>query len=133
MSKKTIVKEFRDFINKGNVVDMSVGIIVGSAFTSIVNSLVKDIISPLIGFITGSVDFSNWVIVLRKATEDAEEISIKFGSFINAVINFLIVAFVVFNMVKLLNVAKGKMEHIIEEQKEKIKSAKQDQCPEKLD
>lgn len=120
MSKKTIVKEFRDFINKGNVVDMSVGIIVGSAFTSIVNSLVKDIISPLIGFITGSVDFSDWAVVLRKATEETEEISIKFGSFINAVINFLIVALVVFNMVKVLNIAKTKMEHIIEDQKEKI-------------
>lgn len=120
MSKKAIVKEFRDFINKGNVVDMSVGIIVGSAFTSIVNSLVKDVISPLIGFITGSVDFSNWAIVLRHATEETEEIAIRFGSFINAVINFLIVAFVVFNMVKLLNIAKNKMEHIIEDQKEKL-------------
>lgn len=124
MSKKEIVKEFRDFINKGNVVDMSVGIIVGSAFTSIVNSLVKDIISPLIGFITGSVDFSDWAIVLRHATEEAEEISIKFGSFINAVINFLIVALVVFNMVKLLNFTKDKMEHVLEEQKEKITKVK---------
>jgi len=124
MSKKKIVDEFRDFINRGNVIDMSVGIIVGSAFTSIVNSLVKDIISPLIGFLTGSVDFSSWAVVLREATADKEEIAIRFGSFINAVINFLIVAFVVFNMVKLLNFTKTKMEHIIEDQKEKITKKK---------
>lgn len=124
MSKKSVVEEFKDFINKGNVVDMSVGIIVGSAFTSIVNSLVKDIISPLIGFITGSVDFSDLTIVLRHATEETEELSLKFGSFINAVINFLIVALVVFNMVKLLNIAKSKMERIVEEQKEKLSKGK---------
>lgn len=119
MAKKSIVKEFRDFINKGNVVDMSVGIIVGAAFTSIVNSLVKDIISPLIGFITGSVDFGNLKFVLRQATESTEEISIKFGSFINSVINFLIVALVVFNMVKLMNMTKNKITDIVEEKKGK--------------
>lgn len=114
MAKNKVVQEFKDFINKGNVVDMSVGIIVGSAFTTIVNSLVKDVISPIIGLITGSVDFSNWAIVLRKATEDTEELSIKFGSFINAVINFLIVALVVFNLVKLLTFTKSKVEKIVE-------------------
>lgn len=117
MGKKKIVQEFKDFINKGNVVDMSVGIIVGSAFTSIVNSLVKDVISPLIGFLTGSVDFSNWAIVLRHATEDTEEIAIRFGAFINAVINFLIVALVVFNLLKLLNFTKDKVEHIVDKTK----------------
>lgn len=117
MAKKKVVQEFREFINKGNVVDMSVGIIIGSAFTSIVNSLVKDVISPVIGFITGSVDFSDWAIVLRKATEEAEEISIKFGSFINAVINFLIVALVVFNLLKLLNFTKGQVEKIVDKTK----------------
>lgn len=101
MKERKIVKEFKEFINRGNVVDMSVGIIVGSAFTSIVNSLVKDDISPIIGLLTGSVDFSNWAIVLRQATEETEEISIKFGSFFNAVINFLIVALVGFNLLKL--------------------------------
>ena len=117
--KKAVLKEFRDFVNRGSVVDMSVGIIIGSAFTSIVNSLVIDIISPIIGFLTGSVDFSNMEIILRRATEETEKISIKFGSFINAVINFLIVSFVVFNMVKLLNVTRNKMEKIIEEKKGK--------------
>lgn len=119
MAKKKIVQEFKDFINKGNVVDMSVGIIVGSAFTSIVNSLVKDVISPIIGFLTGSVDFSNWTIVLRKATENSEEIAIRFGAFINAIINFLIVALVVFNLLKLLNFTKDKVEHIVDTTKKK--------------
>lgn len=121
MAKKKIIDEFREFINRGNVVDMAVGIIVGSAFTSIVNSLVKDIISPIVGFLTGSVDFNNWTIVLKQASEEAEEISIKFGSFFNSLINFFIVAFVAFNLVKLLNFTREKMEDIIEDQKEKLK------------
>lgn len=119
MANKKVVQEFKEFINKGNVVDMSVGIIVGSAFTTIVNSLVKDVISPIIGLITGSVDFSNLTIVLRKATEETEELSIKFGSFISAVINFLIVALVVFNLVKLLSFTRTKVEKIVEKAENK--------------
>lgn len=124
MAKKKIINEFKEFINRGNVIDLSVGIIIGSAFTTIVNSLVKDIINPLIGFITGSVDFSEWTIVLRKATEEAEELSIKFGSFITAIINFFIVALVVFNLVKFLNFTKSKIEHVVDETIEKTSKKK---------
>ncbi|WP_395317788.1 large-conductance mechanosensitive channel protein MscL [Fructilactobacillus frigidiflavus] len=89
-------QEFKKFISKGNVIDMAVGVIVGAAFTSIVSSLVKNIINPFIGIFLGKIDLSNLVFKVGNAT-------FKYGVFINSVINFLIIAFVVFMMVKLLN------------------------------
>lgn len=89
-------KEFKAFISKGNVVDMTVGVIVGAAFTSIVSSLVKNIINPFIGIFLGKIDLSNLVFKVGHAT-------FKYGVFLNSVINFLIIAFVVFIIVKLLN------------------------------
>lgn len=106
----TIVKEFRQFIARGNVIDMAVGIIVGAAFTGIVNSLVNDIIMPVIGVLTSGIDFSNLFFTLSgktyptlKATKDAGASVISYGLFINAIINFLIVSFVVFMMVQQVN------------------------------
>lgn len=93
-----MLKEFKKFIAKGNVFDMAVGIIVGSAFTSIVSSLVKNIINPFVGIFLGKVDLSNLVFKVGHAT-------FKYGVFINSIINFLIIAFVVFIMIKLLNKA----------------------------
>ena len=87
-------KEFRDFAMRGNVVDLAVGIIIGAAFTGIVNSLVKDIIMPPIGFIMGGIDFSNYFITLKGD---------NYGVFFNTVINFLIVAFAIFMLVKQIN------------------------------
>lgn len=104
-----MIKEFRDFIMRGNVLDLAVGIIIGTAFTSIVNSLVNDIIMPPIGLVIGGIDFSQIAITLREAipaTADAEAIpavTINIGLFINALISFLIVAFVVFLLVKSFN------------------------------
>ena len=105
-----MIKEFRDFIAKGNVMDMAVGIIIGAAFTAIVNSLVGDLINPIIGLITGGVDFSNLFVNLGsgeytslKAAQDAGAPVFAYGSFITAVINFLIIAFVVFLLVKAVN------------------------------
>lgn len=106
-----MIKEFRDFIAKGNVMDMAVGIIIGAAFTAIVTSLVGDIINPIIGLITGGIDFSNLFIQLGGTTEVATLAAAKeanvpvfaYGSFITAVINFLIIAFVVFLLVKMVN------------------------------
>ncbi len=102
--------EFRDFIARGNVMDMAVGIIIGAAFTSIVKSLVNDIISPVIGLITGGVDFSNIFMALDgksyptlQAAKEAGAPVVALGNFINQVITFLIVAFVVFLMVKAVN------------------------------
>lgn len=102
--------EFRKFIARGNVVDLAVGIIVGSAFTAIVNSLVNDLIMPPIGKITGGVDFSNLFIVLGSghypslaAAKAAGAATLNYGVFINTVINFLIIAFVVFLLVQQIN------------------------------
>lgn len=105
-----MLKEFRDFAVRGNVVDLAVGIIIGAAFTGIVNSLVKDIIMPPIGFIMGGIDFSDFFIALSaehydtlKAAQDAGAVTINYGLFLNACINFLIVAFAIFLLVKQIN------------------------------
>jgi large conductance mechanosensitive channel len=106
-----MIKEFRDFIAKGNVMDMAVGIIIGAAFTAIVSSLVADLINPFIGLFTGGIDFTNMFYVLNgdatypslAAAREAGAAVFAYGSFINAVINFLIVAFVVFLLVKSVN------------------------------
>lgn len=91
-----MIKEFKEFILRGNVIDLAVGVIIGSAFTAIVKSLTDNLISPLLGLFLGKIDFANVVVSLGSA-------EFKVGLFINAVINFLIVAFVIFIMVKLIN------------------------------
>ena len=105
-----MLKEFRDFAMRGNVIDLAIGIIIGAAFTTVVNSLVKDIIMPPIGYIMNGIDFSNFFVVLKgeeypslKAAQDAGAVTINYGVFINACINFLIVAFAVFILVKQVN------------------------------
>jgi large conductance mechanosensitive channel len=105
-----MLKEFRDFAMRGNVIDLAIGIIIGAAFTTVVNSLVKDIIMPPIGFVMNGIDFSNFFVVLKgdeypslKAAQDAGAVTINYGVFVNACINFLIVAFAVFILVKQVN------------------------------
>ncbi len=112
-----ILQEFRDFAVKGNVVDMGVGIVIGAAFTSIVNSFVADIVNPIIGVMTGGVDFSNLFINLSggefdslKAAQDAGAATINYGLFINAIISFLIVSFVLFMVIKNVNRLKAAFE-----------------------
>lgn len=106
----SILKEFREFAVKGNAVDLAVGIIIGAAFTTVVNSLVNDIIMPPIGYIMNGIDFSNFFLVLKgeeyaslKAAKDAGAVTVNYGVFLNAIINFLIVAFAVFILVKQVN------------------------------
>jgi len=101
-----IVKEFRDFAMKGNVVDMAVGIIIGVAFGKIVSSLVGDVIMPPIGYLLGNVDFSSLAFTLKEATDSSPAVTIKYGLFINTIIDFLIVAFVIFMVIKLMNSLK---------------------------
>lgn len=91
-----MVKEFKQFIARGNVIDLAVGVIVGAAFTAIVNSLVKNIINPLLGLLVGRIDLSNLVFKIGEST-------FRYGSFINSIINFIIIAFVVFLIVKVIN------------------------------
>ena len=105
-----MLKEFKDFIARGNVMDMAVGIIIGAAFTTIVKSLVDDVIMPPIGLITGGVDFSNLFISLSgqqfdslAAAQEAGAATLNYGVFINAIINFLIVAFAIFLVIKQVN------------------------------
>ena len=97
---KAFLKEFRKFISKGNVIDMAVGIIIGSAFTAIVNSLVNDVMMPLLSILTGGLDFTALCIVLGEG-EDAA--TLNYGAFVAAVINFLLIAFVIFTMIKAIN------------------------------
>ena len=100
-----MIQEFRDFAIKGNVVDMAVGIVIGGAFTNIVGSLVKDVITPPLALLqrVPGVKFQNWVIPLQEKVGDAPPVGIEIGSFINTVINFLIVAFVMFLVGKQMN------------------------------
>lgn len=105
------LKEFKTFISKGNVVDLAVGVIIGSTFGKIVSSLVNDILMPIIGIIIGGIDFSNLTIQIKAAT-------IKYGIFIQNIIDFLIVAFCIFIFIKLINKVSKKEE----EKKEKVVS-----------
>lgn len=98
---KSFMKEFRDFINRGNVLDVAIGIIIGGAFTAIVTSLSNDIISPILGLF-GGYDFSAYSLKFG-------DVAIKYGSFITAIINFLIMALIVFCMVKAMNRATSKL------------------------
>ena len=110
-----MLNEFKNFIAKGNVMDLAVGIIIGAAFTAIVGSLVNDLINPIIGLILGGVDFTNMFVVLKgtvpdgvglQAARDAGAAVFAYGAFITAIINFLIIAFVVFLPVKAVNTLK---------------------------
>ena len=115
---KNFIDEFKKFISRGNVVDMAVGVIVGSAFTAIVNSLVKDVVTPVIGVITGGVEFTQMKYVLTPAVGETPEVAILYGNFIQAIINFLIIAFVVFCMVKMINTMRAKMEAQMKKEEE---------------
>ncbi len=107
-----MIREFREFAMRGNVLDLAVGIIIGAAFTTIVNSLVKDVLMPPLGVATGGVDFAEKKLILAAATLDAAgkvvkpEVTLNYGSFVNAIIQFLIVAFAIFLVVKAINVAR---------------------------
>ena len=96
-------KEFKDFISKGNVMDLAVGVIIGAAFGKIVTSLVEDIIMPVLGIILGKINFTGLKLVITPASGDTPEVAVLYGSFIQNVVNFLIMAFVIFLMVKLVN------------------------------
>ncbi|MCM8823650.1 MAG: large-conductance mechanosensitive channel protein MscL, partial [Candidatus Omnitrophica bacterium] len=99
----SILKEFKDFAIKCNAVDMAVGIVIGVSFGKIVNSLVNDVIMPPIGLVLGGVDFKDLKIVLKKATVDKPAVNLNYGQFINNVIDFLIVVFSIFIVVKVIN------------------------------
>ena len=113
---KKFIKEFREFINRGNVMDMAVGIIIGGAFGKIVSSLVSDIIMPPIGMLVGGMNFSNLHIVLQKAHMNeatgkmVEAVTLNYGNFIQTTIDFLIIAFSIFIAIKFMNKLRTKKE-----------------------
>ena len=103
-------KEFKNFAIKGNVIDMAVGIVIGTAFGKIVSSFVSDIIMPPIGALTGGVDFSNLAITLKEASEGAKAVTLNYGAFINTALDFIIIAFAIFIVIKQINRFKKKEE-----------------------
>ena len=105
-----MLKEFKAFAMRGNVVDMAVGIIIGAAFGKIVSSLVNDVIMPPIGLLLGGLDFSSFMVTLKQATADVPAVAIKYGTFINTVIDFIIVAFAIFMVIRAMNRSKKKEE-----------------------
>ncbi len=105
-----MLQEFKSFAIKGNMVDMAVGIIIGAAFGKIVSSLVKDVIMPAVGVLVGGVDFTDLAYTLQEAKEGVEAVTIKYGAFIQTIIDFLIVAMAIFVAVKIINSMKKKEE-----------------------
>ncbi|WP_152207742.1 large-conductance mechanosensitive channel protein MscL [Marinobacter changyiensis] len=103
-----MMSEFKEFAVRGNVVDLAVGIIIGVAFGKIVSSFVADVLMPPIGLLIGGVDFSNLSITLQAATEGAEAVAVRYGVFLQAVFDFVIIAFAVFVVVRMLNKLKRK-------------------------
>lgn len=99
---KKFIKEFKEFAIKGNIIDLAIGVIIGGAFSKIVSSLVNDIIMPLITLITGASDFSSLSIVLKKPVDGGEGISLMYGSFLQNIIDFFIIALVIFLMLKFI-------------------------------
>jgi len=105
-----MLKEFKTFVLRGNVVDLAVAVVIGGAFGKIVTSLVNDLIMPLIGLILGGVSFANLKYVITPASEGVEEAAIRYGAFIQSVVDFVIIAFAIFMVIKLINRFKKKQE-----------------------
>ena len=108
--KKGFIAEFKEFISRGNVMDMAVGVIIGGAFTTIVNSLVNDVFMPFLGIIIGGFSFENLKLVITPASGDIAEVAIYYGKFVQNVVNFLLIALVVFLLVKTINRFRRKKE-----------------------
>jgi len=106
----SVLKELKDFMMRGNVVDMAVGVIIGGAFGKIVSSLVSDVIMPPIGYILNGVDFSELKFTIKAATADAAAVTINYGAFIQTVIDFVIIATVIFFAIKGINMLRNKKE-----------------------
>lgn len=105
-----MMKEFKEFAVKGNVIDMAVGIVIGVAFGAIIASFVADVIMPPVGLLLGGMEFSNLAITLQEATPDAEAVMLNYGMFIQTLVNFVIIALAIFMVVKGINASKEKEE-----------------------
>ena len=125
MGKSSFFKDFKAFITKGNIIDMAVGVIIGGAFGKIVSSLVADIITPLISLALGKTDFTEIVWTLRETTEDSEAIVMNGGTFIQTVIDFLIIALCIFIVLRIAVKAKQKADALLRREKEAEKEAEE--------
>lgn len=114
MSKKTngMINEFKKFVMRGNVIDLAVGVIIGGAFGKIVTSLVNDLLMPLIGLVLGKVNFSQLKVVINPATETTPEAAIKYGAFLQAVLDFVIIALCIFVIIKVITGLQKRMEKL---------------------
>ncbi|MCH5185930.1 MAG: large-conductance mechanosensitive channel protein MscL [Oscillospiraceae bacterium] len=112
---KQFIMDFKEFVSRGNVMDMAVGVVVGGAFTKIINSLVENIITPFLGLITGKVDLTALRLVIIPAGEGVEELSLKYGMFLQSLIDFLIIAFSLFCAIKLVTALSKRFEKKHEE------------------
>lgn len=101
--RKSFIVEFREFISRGSVIDLAVGVIIGGAFTAIVTSLVNDIIMPVIGLLFGGIDFTSLRYVITPAVGDTPEAAIYYGNFIQIIVNFLLIALVIFTVIRVIN------------------------------
>jgi large conductance mechanosensitive channel len=106
----SMMSEFKSFAMRGNVVDMAVGIVIGGAFGKIVSSFVADVLMPPIGLLLGNVDFSDLAVTLQTASEGAEAVTLRYGVFIQTVVDFIIIAFAIFMVVKAMNTVMKKEE-----------------------
>ncbi|MBE0640195.1 MAG: large-conductance mechanosensitive channel protein MscL [Bacteroidales bacterium] len=104
----SLIKEFKDFAMRGNVVDLAVAVVIGGAFGKIISSFVADVLMPPIGMLLGGVDFTDLVITLKEAQGDVAAVTMRYGTFIQTVIDFLIIAFAIFMVIKAMNAAKKK-------------------------
>lgn len=116
-----MLKEFKEFAFKGNVIDLAVGVIIGGAFGKIVTSLVNDVLMPIIGIILGGINFTNLKFVITPASENVAELAIYYGKFFQSIVDFLIIAISVFFFVRLISLAKKK-EEIVEKVAEPVKT-----------
>ncbi|GAB6149744.1 large-conductance mechanosensitive channel protein MscL [Clostridium novyi] len=121
---KKIIKEFKEFAMKGNVLDLAVGVVIGGAFGKIVSSLVKDVIMPIIGLITGGINFTYLKITLKHGIGDKPPITLNIGNFIQNVVDFIIIAFSIFMFIKLISKLQIKK---VEEEKEKEEETPSDE------
>ena len=115
-----MLKEFKEFISKGNVVDLAIGVIIGAAFGKIVTSLVNDIIMPIIGLILGKINFKTLSLVLKPAEGDADALTLNYGMFIQNIVDFLIIAFVLFIILKIILKLKREDKKVEKESKPKL-------------
>ncbi len=120
---KSFAEEFKKFIMRGNVVDLAVAVVIGGAFGKIVTSFTNDIIMPLIGVLTGGVDFSNLALTLKEASDGKDALVLSYGMFINTIVDFLIIAFAIFIAIK----AISKLQRKEEEKKEDPKPSKEEE------